>query len=62
MGYISASVFLQDKQNGGTFHRFAMERCKTVATSLVMSVINWEMKRFSGKMTLEFQLFIKIRQ
>jgi len=39
-----------------------MEQYTTVAISFVMSVTNWEMNRFSDNLTLEFQIFIKIRQ
>jgi len=39
-----------------------MEQYTTVAISFVTSVTNWEMNRFSGNLTLESQIFMKIRQ
>jgi len=62
MEYTSPSIFLWDKHNRGIFHRFAMEQYTTVAISFVTSVTNWEMNRFSGNLTLESQIFMKIRQ
>jgi hypothetical protein len=62
MEYTSPSIFLLDEHNRGIFHRFAMEQYTAVAISFVMSIINREMNRFAGNLTLEFQIFIKIRQ
>jgi hypothetical protein len=56
MEYTSPGIFLLDEHNRGIFHRFAMEQF-----SFVMSIIIWEMNRFAGNLTLEFQIFIKIR-
>jgi len=62
MEYTSPSTFLLDEHKRGIFHRLAMKQYTTVVISFVMSVTNWEMNRFSGNLTLEFQIFIKIRQ
>jgi hypothetical protein len=63
MEYTPPRIFLLDENKGGIFHRFAMEQYTTMSISFVISLTNWDMNnRLSGNLTLELQLFIKIRQ